>query len=271
MYDVIIIGAGIAGISCALQLENEGIDYILFEKGNAGGLIEQAHMIYNNPFYTEPVSGNTVAERLQNTVRSRRLNIDFEEVKLTHYNSEFTVSTSSGRSYRSRYLVLATGSLPRRPDFEISCSQRVFFSPSDRMRNKNIAVYGGGDIALDYSLTLSEMTDSVTVITRSSLKANKTLVEAVRARGIAVAQNREVTDIIETDGKLRVNFPDGCEQYDYMVIAIGRVPDSKLINDIDSRKLYVIGDALGRCRQTGCAFAEGVKAGMGISRSIYES
>lgn len=270
MYDVIIIGAGIAGISCALQLKNEGIDYILFEKGNAGGLIEQAYRVYNNPFYTEPVSGKTVAERLRDTVRSRRLNIVFEEVKLAHYNNEFTVNTSSGRSYRSQYLVLATGSLPRRPDFEVSSSQRVFFSPGDEMRYKKIIVYGGGDIALDYSLTLSEMTDDITVITRSSLNANKTLVETVKARGIAIAQNREVTDIIETDGQLRVNFSDGYEQYDYMVIAIGRIPDRSLVNNIDSEELFIIGDALGRCRQTGCAFAEGIKAGMGISRSIYE-
>ncbi|MFO8062522.1 MAG: NAD(P)/FAD-dependent oxidoreductase [bacterium] len=271
MYDVIIIGAGVAGISCALQLENEGIDYILFEKNNAGGLIEQSYRVYNNPFYSEPVSGKTVAESLRNTVRNRRFNIAFEEVNSAHYKSEFTVNTSSGRSYSSHYLVLATGSVPRRPDFDISNTHRIFFSPCDRMRSKNIAVYGGGDIALDYSLTLSEMTDSVTVITRSSVKANKTLIEAVKAKGIAVYQNREVTDIIETDGQLRVNFPDGYEQYDYMVIAIGRAPDRRLIDDIDSEELFIIGDALGRCRQTGCAFAEGIKAGMGISRSIYES
>lgn len=270
MYDAIIIGAGIAGISCALQLKNEGIDYILFEEDNVGGLIQQAYMIYNNPFYTDAVSGKAIAIHLRETVKNRSLNIILDEVNSVNYNSEFVVKTLSGRSYSSQYLVLATGSLPRRPDFEVSSSQRVLFNPSDKMRNKKIVVYGGGDIALDYSLTISEMTDDVMIRTRSSLKANKTLIEAVKARSIAVAQNREVLSIIETEDQLRVNFTDGYEQYDYMVIAIGRVPDRKLISDIDSRKLYVIGDALGKCRQTGCAFAEGVKAGMGISRSIYE-
>ncbi len=270
---VSIIGGGTSGISAALQCEVERHDYILIEKTYLGGMIKYANAVNNVPFIDKGISGNEIIELLKKRMEKSEKHIIYNEVIDVKYKeNNFFTFLLSGEIIISKYLIWAAGSIPLKPDFAIpvECENRIFYYPEidvDNMKSK-VIIYGGGDIAFDYALTLKGTIKNISIYCRNKVKANKSLIEKVEENGIKYNELSEISEIFLNEDLINVLFKNGITvETDYLIIAIGRKPNNELIDSIiDKKNLFIIGDANNNCRQLVCAASEGIKTVMKISQ-----
>ncbi len=261
-----IIGAGIGGIATAVQLARYGIESVIFERDRIGGLIRNAYSVENTMFFPDGIKGEKVVEILEEYVRKYSLRIVYEEVRAVKKNRGlFEVETDKG-AYHFKYLVVATGTRPRRLPFE-GVIHHVAEVP--RRHYEKVLIIGGGDVAFDYALTMSEMASEVIILIRSEPKALPYLQELVKKRSnirILMGQLREIKPI-NGKQKLLAKTSVGEFEVDLVLGAIGRVPNIELVQGIEDDNLFLVGDVKnGIYRQTALAIADGIRTAMTIWR-----
>ena len=112
MYDIIIIGAGPAGMTAALYARRAEKNVLLIEKSSFGGQITHSPRVENYPGFLE-MSGNEFAEKLLDQVTTHGADIEFDEVtSVTPYDNYYAVATSTGEFF-GKSVILATGSKHR--------------------------------------------------------------------------------------------------------------------------------------------------------------
>ena len=120
IYDLIVIGAGPAGFTCAIYTSREGWKTLILEKAASGGLIAKTHRIENYPGFPDGIDGSELMERFQaQALRFGAQLAEFEEVtsieRLQQGTGEsdpiFHLKTNSGKTYQGRAVLLATGNL----------------------------------------------------------------------------------------------------------------------------------------------------------------
>ncbi|ASA77527.1 NAD(P)/FAD-dependent oxidoreductase [Thermococcus sp. 5-4] len=261
-----IIGAGIGGIATAVQLKRYGIESVIFECDRIGGLIRNAYSVENTMFFPDGIKGERVVEILEEYVKKYDLKIVYEEVKAVRKTGEpFEVETDNG-TYGFKYLVVATGTRPRKLPFK-GIIYHVAEVP--RRHYERVLIIGGGDVAFDYALTMSEVSDEVIILMRSEPKALPYLQELVKRRSnirTLMGQVREIKPI-NGRGKLLAETSAGDFEVDLVLGAIGRVPNIELVEGIEDDNLFLVGDVKnGIYRQTALAIADGIKTAMTIWR-----
>ncbi|MFQ5709751.1 MAG: NAD(P)-binding domain-containing protein [bacterium] len=172
VYDVIIIGAGAAGLNAALQARERGMKYLVLEKAQLANTIEnfpEGKWVYAEPDSQPPkgklwLDGATkedLIKRWHQIVKENHVNLRTNEgvESCEKRNGIFEVKTSTG-AYKSRRVVLATGQRgnPRKlnvPGEEREAVYHRLYSPR-KYKNENILVVGGGNSAVEAAITLSE-------------------------------------------------------------------------------------------------------------------
>jgi thioredoxin reductase (NADPH) len=208
-FDVVIIGAGAAGLSAALFAARERLQTLLIERSTFGGQIANADKVENYPGLAEDIRGIDLAVNMLNQAKCYGLQMAFTEVEALRVEScPFTVETGMG-PYRGTVVILACGSslkhlgVPGERDFAgrgvsycATCDGAMF---SDRA----VAVVGGGDSAMDEALYLAELVSKVTVIHRGDrLRATRVLQERAQAHPKIEFRWRTVVEAIEGDGQV---------------------------------------------------------------------
>ena len=257
-----IIGAGIGGIATAVQLARYGIESVIFEKERIGGLIRNAYSVENTMFFPNGIKGERVVEILEDYVEKYDLKILYEEAKAVRKAGEhFEVETDNG-TYRFKYLVVATGTRPRRLPFK-GIIYHVAEVP--RRHYGRVLIIGGGDVAFDYALTMSERADEVLILMRSEPKALPYLRGLVGARENIKALRGTVSSLRRRGEKFLVETSVGTLEVDLVLGAIGRVPNIELVQGIEGDNLFLVGDVKnGIYRQTALAIADGIRTAMTI-------
>ncbi len=156
--NVAIIGAGPAGVAAAIQLKRYGIEPILFEKEEVGGLLKNANLVENYPGFPRGISGKSLVELFKSQVKSYKIRVVYEQVERLSYNyGEFDIDTSK-RKFASKTVIIASGTKPRRIESMDKGlkGKHVFYDiySISKVKGKRIAIIGAGDIAFDYALTL---------------------------------------------------------------------------------------------------------------------
>ncbi|NJD99567.1 NAD(P)/FAD-dependent oxidoreductase [Thermococcus sp. LS1] len=258
-----IIGAGIGGIATAVQLKRYGIESVIFERDRIGGLIRNAYSVENTMFFPDGIKGERVVEILEEYVKKYDLKILYEEVKAVRKTGElFEVETDKG-TYRFKYLVVATGTRPRKLPFE-GIVYHVAEVP--KKHYGRVLIIGGGDVAFDYAMTLSEMSDEVIILMRSEPKALPYLQKLVSERPNITTLRGQLRKI-ERREKLLAKTSAGDFEVDLVLGAIGRVPNVELVEGIEDDNLLLVGDVKnGIYRQTALSIADGIKTAMIIWR-----
>lgn len=117
LYDVVIVGAGSAGLTTAIYTSRDGWKTLVLEKEASGGLAASTHSIENYPGFPKGVEGPKLMEDFQaQAERFGAIVEEFDKVKQVDKGDDgvFTISTGDGKKYRGRSVLLATGSEPKK-------------------------------------------------------------------------------------------------------------------------------------------------------------
>ncbi len=243
MHDIIIIGAGPAGITAAIYALRAGVSVIIFDRNLYGGQAAITAQIENYPAI-KSITGAMFAQKLYQQAIDLNANILFEEVISVDFSDAFQTITTNKNTYTAKTVIVATG-VKRR---ELNCEGEKQFAGKGVsycatcdgafFRNKNVVVVGGGNTALEDALFLSNQCRNVTLIhRRDTFRAEKHLVDAVLSRyNITILYDSNVKSI---KGNHVVNAIDVYHtkqnqtttiETDGVFIAIGYEPDNEMVS-----------------------------------------
>lgn len=286
--DVVIIGAGPAGLATAIQLKRYGIEPTLLERKDIGGLLRNANLVENYPGFPQGISGPKLIDLFKEQLKSSMVRVYFEEVLEVDYtNSGFLVTTNQ-RAITSRIAVIASGTKARRlSNLNISkdFADRVLYEiyPLTQVENEKIAVVGSGDIAFDYALNISQKNEVMILNRGEKVKCLPLLwARAAASEKISYKENTQVRKIEYYDERLTLTCHNAKSEWQihvsYLVVAIGREPhleflSENIIKNLEelqkAKVLYMVGDVKNDMyRQTAIAIGYGVKSAMEIHRKL---
>ena len=241
MYDIIIVGAGPAGLTAALYALRAGKKILLLEAKNYGGQIINAHNIENYPGIKN-ISGFDFATTLYNQVIS--LGLEYKTETVLRINEDKSVVTDKN-TYNSKAIIIATGAdhkkLRLENEAELNGKGISYCATCDGnfFKGKTVAVVGNEIYALEDALYLSDIAEKVYLITKDSelngdqkyiseLK-NKTNVEfifnntIIKLNGTEKLENIEIKNSQNITSVLNVNG---------LFIAVGQEPKNNIFSNI---------------------------------------
>ena len=284
MYDIIIIGAGPAGLTSALYALRANKNILILEAKSYGGQIITAHKIQNYPGI-ENISGVEFADKLYNQVKNFGAEIRYETVlKIDENRNVYT----SKNTYQAKSIIIATGAKNRKLGLEeeakfigkglsycASCDGNFY-------KGKIVAVIGGGNTALEDAVYLSNIAAKIYLIHRrdtfrgeeayyNELKQKDNVTFIFNSNCIKINGEDKVESIVINDN----DSNEKTIKIDGLFIAVGQEPSNEIfadVIDIDEKgyiiahddvctskeKIYVAGDArVKKLRQLTTAVADG--------------
>lgn len=171
-YDVIIIGAGPAGLSAAIYSARGGLKTAVYERAFIGGQITVTDEVENYPGFEEALSGFDLTERMR--AQAARFGAEFHDEEIIAIGMEglCKIIETSKDKYRAKAVVVCTGAHPRRlnvPGEERFTGRGVSYCATcdgALYRDKVVAVVGGGDSAIEEGIFLTRFSKKVIVIHR---------------------------------------------------------------------------------------------------------
>jgi len=204
-FDLLIVGAGPAGLSAAVYGASEGLKVVVVDAAGIGGQARSSSLIRNYLGFARGVSGSRLAEQAYDQAAALGANFVFmhQATTLTRSDDGFVLELMDGRTIHARVVILATGASYRRleiPALDELIGAGVFYggpvSEAPTLAGKEVFVVGGGNSAGQAALHLARYARHVTILIRSrSLAAGMAyyLVQAVgSAPKIAVRTATEV-------------------------------------------------------------------------------
>ncbi|HHT20791.1 MAG TPA: FAD-dependent oxidoreductase, partial [Tissierellia bacterium] len=117
IYDVIIIGAGPAGLAAALYAGRSKLDTLLLEKAKAGGQIATTHDVENYPGAIEDTTGPRLVARMVEQAKHFGVDIVYDDVKEVSLEGDLKQIVGHKNSYQGKTVIIATGAQPRKLGF----------------------------------------------------------------------------------------------------------------------------------------------------------
>lgn len=240
MYDIIIVGAGPAGLTSALYALRAGKKVLVIEANTYGGKIINANKIENYPA-VDSISGFDFATNLYNQVKKFNCEIKFETV-LRVENDKTVVTTKD--KYKAKAVILATGSFNKKLNIdneEKFVGSGVSYCATcdgNFYKGRSVAVIGSGETALQDALYLSDIANEVYVVNKNdsfkTITTNTSLLE--EKKNINVIYNSKVIringdnkvdsiTISEKDNEKDINI-------DGIFIAIGEEPKNEIFSNV---------------------------------------
>ena len=245
-YKVVILGAGISGMTAAIYLKRGGINPLIIESSVPGGVLNNIPSIENYPGY-ENISGPDLAMNIYKQVKDLDIKILLKKIDNIDLNKKIL-----NNNIEYDYLVIATGRKHRLLGIErenellgkgiSTCALCDGFFYKD----KEVVVVGGGSSALTEALYLSNIAKEVTIVHRgNTFTGEKYLIDKVNStKNIKVTFNSNVTSYNINEDKLvsvTINNKDIIKA-DGIFLSIGSTPNSELFN-VDKDNSYVLVDS----------------------------
>ena len=245
-YDVIIIGAGPAGLAAAVYTGRARLNTLILEKGMPGGQILLTDFVENYPGFPDGVAPFQLMDNFRKHAEKFGAKMITDEAKKIQRQSNFWEVLGNKGKYAARAVIVATGSSYRRlgvPGEESLTGKGVSYCAvcdGAFFKEREVAVVGGGDDALTEALFLTRFCRSVKIIhRRDKLRAAKILQERAFANEkIEVLWN---TTVVEISGKERLesitvkNVKDNqtsALKLDGLFVSIGMDPNSALVKGL---------------------------------------
>lgn len=238
-FDLIIVGAGPAGLTAAIYARRAGRSVLVLERSSIGGQIASAPKVENYPGFSA-ISGAELAERLYTQAEDLGARIELETVTSIVPGPAHTITTDYG-TYTAAAVILATGTVHRTlglPGEDI-LSGISYCAVCDGAfyQGRDVAVCGGGSSALQESLFLSDLCRHVTLIhRRQEFRGDPILLEALQARSnVTILPDTRITALESRNGTLTglllEHAASGTQSHldvDGLFVAVGQQPDTTL-------------------------------------------
>lgn len=299
MYDIIIVGAGTAGLSAAIYGVRAGKKVLVFEAENYGGQIINTLEIENYPGIKK-VSGYEFATNLYQQTLDLGAEIKFEKVVKIQAEEDVKKVVTDGGEYLSRTIILATGAKNRplglEKEKELIGKGISYCATCDGAfyKGKAVAVNGGGNTALEDAIFLSAYCSKVYVIhRRETFRGEERLLQALKNKAnVEFVLNSNITKLIGEEVLEGVVVKDAKTDQEQTIsisglfIAIGQVPNNSIFNNLieldqsgyiigkedcktNAQGVFVAGDTRTKSvRQLATAASDGAIAGLAACEYI---
>lgn len=238
MVDIVIVGGGPAGLTAAIYARRAGKSVLVLEGSGFGGQIASSHLVENYPAIPA-VNGADYSEALTSQAKTLGAETRFGRVSAVRREGEGFVLTVRKKEIEGRSLILATGAKHRKlgvdREEELTGRGVSYCAVCDGafFRDRDTAVVGGGDSALQAALFLSGIAKSVTLIhRRGEFRAQEMEVKAAREReNITFALESKVTELLGQEALTGIVLEgkDGDRRelaVDGLFIEVGQEPDN---------------------------------------------
>lgn len=242
MYDIIIIGSGIAGLTSAIYALNNKRKVLILESQTYGGQIINSNIINNYPGFLE-ISGFDLMTNIYNQVKNLGGVIKYEEVLEITKNKKVI---TKNETYEAKSIIISTGLSPRKLNLEnedkfigkgisycATCDGSFY-------KDKDVMVVGGGNTAIEDVIYLSNICKKVYLVyRRKELRKDVNLTEKVKElSNVEIIYNSNIeklngdeslksVDIINKDTEKITNII-----IDGLFVAIGKIPSGNIFKDL---------------------------------------
>ncbi|MGA2120699.1 MAG: FAD-dependent oxidoreductase [Methanoregula sp.] len=269
IYTVLIVGAGPAGLTAAVYCARKMLNTMVISE-NIGGQALESWAIENYMGY-RMISGEDLMKKFEEHVRTLNIRLELDKVvAIAREEDIFVVKTLSDNTIRARALILTQGNRPKKLGVAneeqyigrglsicSTCDGPLF-------KGKIVAIVGGGNSALQTALEMSDIAKSVSLITRSMIRADPVYIEKLNSKkNITVHTNTQITALQGDKFLSGITIKDesGAEQkidVDGVFIEIGWLPNTDMVDgllDLNEKKEIIV-DINGRTSVPGI-FAAG--------------
>lgn len=298
MYDIIIVGAGPAGLTAAIYARRAGKTVLVLEKDTFGGQVTFSPKLENYPGFQE-ISGNELAQKMLEQALALGADVDMDTVTDV-VDGEVKTVVGENTTYEAKAVVIAAGARHRRlhlPNEENLIGNGISFCAvcdGAFYKGQHVAVIGGGNTALQEILLLSEVCSKVTVVQNLAfLTGEAKMIDAVQSKDNIEIIYSTVVTAYEGENSLTairlINTETNEEsrlEVDGVFLAIGTVPENGAFQhvtkiteqgyiDADERcttctpGVFVAGDCRTKTyRQVATAIADGAAAALNACRYL---
>ena len=302
-FDVIIIGAGPAGLTAAIYTSRAALSTLVIDEASAGGQVKTTHRVANYPGFVEPIAGHELAGNMRK--QAEKYGTEFKlaaDITALHLNDqEKWIELDNEDKVTAEFVIIATGSSPRLlnipGELEYKGSGVSYCATCDGefYKDKDIFVVGGGNSAMEESLLLLQFVKSITVIHQfDELQAEKITADKVTTnpkvnilwshepRAFYKKENSMVVEAEDLKTNKRIRL-----ERDGIFIFVGLVPNSAFLKNIpiklteygyiitnpqmetNIKGVYAAGDVLNKKhRQITTAVGEGTIAALEVIHKI---
>lgn len=296
-YDIIIVGAGPAGLTAGIYAGREGLKSLIIEKGVKGGNANTAPVILNYPGF-KSIPGlellKKIGEQAEKYIEIRE-NEELQDIRKT--DDKFFLTTTKSE-YSTKAIIFSSGTTYRKlgvkGEDEYIGKGISYCSICDGMlfKGREVIVVGGGNSAAEHALHLNDIGVNVKIIhRRDELRAQQYLKDKLKDEGIPIIWNTVLTEIkgnLFLKSVMIHNKETGVDEelnVNGIFISVGEEPNSKIANalgvKIDSDQyivtdkdqktningVYAAGDVTGGVNQLVVACGEGAAAA--VNAYIY--
>lgn len=239
MYDILIIGGGTAGLTCAIYAQRAGLETAVFEGYVPGGKIVNSPKIENYPA-APGISGYVYADTLLGQAEALGTKLIRETVREAELSGDVKRLITASDEYEGKTVVIANGASRKTAGFDgekrfegkgvsycATCDGNFF-------RKKDVIVLGGGDTALEDASYLSGICGTVYVLTRGKFTGNLVLLDELKSRDNVKLM--EDSTVIRAEGesfieKAVIKTSDGEKELDVngIFVAVGIAPDNAFL------------------------------------------
>jgi thioredoxin reductase (NADPH) len=243
IHEVVVVGSGPAGYTAAVYAARAQLAPVVFEGTQFGGALMTTTEVENFPGFTDGVMGPVLMEQMREQAKRFGADLRAEDVEELRLEGTVKEIVANGVTYRARAVILAMGAAARyigvpgeqellgRGVSACATCDGFFF------RDKDIAVVGGGDSAMEEATFLTRFGRTVTVVhRRDEFRSSKIMLErAQNDPKIRWALNKAVEEVVGENGvsalKLRdtVTGEESQLEVSGMFVAIGHDPRSELV------------------------------------------
>ncbi|EMG27751.1 thioredoxin reductase [Listeria fleischmannii 1991] len=246
IYDVIIIGAGPAGMTAALYTSRADLDTLMIERGVPGGQMVNTADVENYPGF-DSILGPDLSDKMFTGAKQFGAEYAYGDIKGIEDFKEYKLVTAGSKSYKARAVIIATGAEHRKlgvtGEDELSGRGVSYCAVCDGafFKNRDLIVVGGGDSAVEEGTYLTRYADKVTIVhRRDKLRAQQILQDrAFKNEKVDFVWDSTVEEIVGDDKKVTgvrlVSTKDGTKREvdaDGVFIYVGLVPLTNAFRDL---------------------------------------
>lgn len=240
MYDVLIAGAGTAGMTAGIYVQRAGKKALVLDEKGYGGQIVNTATVENYPGFVN-ISGTEFTERIHE--QAVELGVDFKVEKVKNVEKKdgvFVVSTGDSQ-YEVKSVIIATGvknrelGIPGEEKFKGSGVSFCATCDGNFFKGRDIAIIGGGNTALEDAEVMSGIANKVYLVhRREEFRGDKLTVKRLSVKDnvefVLNSKPVEITGGFAVDGLKVENTEDGSPKtlkVDGIFVAVGQTPDNK--------------------------------------------